>query len=62
MWSEVSTVGGDQSVEELRRKLAETREQQAVDQRDPISGSPTGLRRVFAEMAAVAASTTAVAD
>ena len=30
MPSKVSTVGGDQSVEELRRELAEAREQQAA--------------------------------
>lgn len=57
MPSEVSTVGGDPSVEELRRELAEAREQQAATAGilAAISNSPTGAHRVFAEIAASAA-------
>ena len=57
MPSEVSTVGGDQSVEELRRELAEAREQQAVTAGilAAISNSPTGANRVFTEIVASAA-------
>jgi hypothetical protein len=62
--SEVSTVAGNQSLEELRRELALTREQQAATREilRGIWGSSTDLQRVFTEMAAVAASTTALAD
>jgi len=57
MPSEVSIVGGDQSVEELRRELAEAREQQAATAEilAAISNSPTDPSRVFAEIAASAA-------
>jgi GAF domain-containing protein len=52
-----STIGGDQSVEELRRELAEAREQQAAtaDILRVISSSPMDLQRAFAEIAASAA-------
>ena len=57
MPSEVSTIGGDQSVEEIRRELAEAREQQAATAEilAAISNSPTDPSRVFAEIAASAA-------
>src|SRR5215831_6691394 len=57
MPSEVSIVGGDQSVEGLRRELAEAREQQAATAGilAAISNSPTDPSRVFAEIAASAA-------
>jgi two-component system NtrC family sensor kinase len=57
MPSEVSTVGGDQSVEELRRELAEAREQQAATAEilAAISSSPTDPRGVFEKIAASAA-------
>jgi two-component system NtrC family sensor kinase len=57
MPSEVSTVGGDPSVEELRRELAEAREQQAATAGilAAISNSPTDAHRVFAEITASAA-------
>src|SRR5215510_5301883 len=57
MSPEASTVGGDQLVEELRRELAEAREQQAATTQilRIISSSPTDLPRVFAEISASAA-------
>ena len=57
MRSEVPTVGGEQSFEELRRELAESREQQAAtaDILRVISTSPMDLQRAFAEIAASAA-------
>jgi hypothetical protein len=57
MPSEVSTVSGDQSAEELRRELAEAREQQAATAEilRVISSSPMVSQRVFTEIAASAA-------
>jgi GAF domain-containing protein len=57
MPSEVSTVAGDQSVEALRRELAEARDQQAATAEilAAISNSPTDPYRVFADIAASAA-------
>ena len=57
MTPEVSTVSDDQSVEELRRELAEAREQQAATAQilAAISSVPTEPHRVFAEIAASAA-------
>jgi signal transduction histidine kinase len=56
MSPEPSTVGGDQSVEELRRELAEARQREAATAEilKVISSSPTDLERVFAEIAASA--------
>src|SRR5262245_32645829 len=57
MPSEVSTVGGNQSVEQLRRELAAAREQQAATAQvlAAISNSPTDPNRFFADIAASAA-------
>jgi GAF domain-containing protein len=57
MPSEVPTVSHGQSVEELRRELADAREQQAATAEilRMISSSPMDLRRIFAEMAVTAA-------
>ena len=54
---EVSTVVGDQSVEELRCELAEARKQHAATAQiiRVISSSPMDPQRVFAEIAASAA-------
>src|SRR5262245_38607720 len=57
MASEVSTVSGNQSVEELRRELAEAREQHAATAEilAAISSSVTEANQVFAKIAASAA-------
>src|SRR5215470_14163503 len=57
MPSKVSTVGGNQSVDELRRELAEAREQQAATAEilASISSSATDAGQVFANIAASAA-------
>ena len=57
MPAEASTVGDDQSMEELRRELAEAREQQAATAGilAAISNSPADAHGVFAEIAASAA-------
>jgi hypothetical protein len=56
MASEVSTVGGDQSVDELRRELAEARDQQMVTREilRLISISPTDPQPVFDAIAQAA--------
>jgi signal transduction histidine kinase len=56
MAPELTTVGGDQSLQELRRELAEAREQQATTAEilRVISSAPTDSQRVFAEIAASA--------
>src|SRR5215470_6283327 len=57
MSPEASTISGDQSIEELSRKLAEAREQQAATAEilASISSSPTDAGQVFASIAASAA-------
>ena len=57
MAPDASTVGGDQSIEELRRELAEAREQQAATAEilASISNSVTDANQVFAKIAASAA-------
>src|SRR5262249_37510266 len=55
MPSKVSTVGGNQSVDELRRELAEAREQQAATAEILASISATDANQVFAKIAASAA-------
>src|SRR5262245_32991915 len=56
MPSEMSTVTGDQSLEALRRELAEAREQQAATAEilASISSSVTDANQVFAKIAASA--------
>ena len=56
MPSAVATINGARSVEELKRELAEAREQQAATAEilRVISNSPTDMHRVFAVMAASA--------
>src|SRR5437763_1517070 len=56
MSPEISTIGGDQAVEELERELAEAREEQAATAEilRLISSSPADPRRVFAAVAASA--------
>jgi hypothetical protein len=57
MPAETSTVCADQSVEELRRELAEARAQQAATAGilAAMSSSPTDPYRAFADIAASAA-------
>ena len=64
MSPEPSTIGGDQSVEELRRELAEAREQQAATAEilAAISSSPTDPRGIFEKIAASAARLCAAYD
>ena len=64
MPSEMSTIDGDRSVQELRRELAEAREQQAATAEilRVISRSPMDLQRVFADIAASAARLCAAYD
>jgi hypothetical protein len=64
MPSAVSTVNGDQLVEDLRRELAEAREQQAVAAEilATISSSATDANQVFAKIAASAARLCAAYD
>src|SRR6516165_10343553 len=52
-----STIGADQSVEDLGRELSEARQREAATAEilKVISSSPTDLERVFAEIAASAA-------
>src|SRR5262249_20218078 len=56
MPSEVSTVGDNRSAQELRRELAEAREQQAATAQvlAAISNSPTDPNRVLSQIAASA--------
>jgi two-component system, NtrC family, sensor kinase len=64
MPSEVSTVIGNQSLEELRRELTESREQQTATAEilSVISNSPTNAQRVFAAIATSAARLCAAND
>jgi GAF domain-containing protein len=57
MSPEASTIAGDQSMEELRRELAEAREQQAATAEilTSISSSATDAKQVFVKIAASAA-------
>jgi signal transduction histidine kinase len=57
MSPEAPTIDGDQSVEDLRRELAEAREQQAATAKllRMISGSTIDAQRFFAEIATTAA-------
>jgi hypothetical protein len=57
MPSEVSTIGGNQSVEELRRELAEARRREGTttDILHIIGSSPTNLQPVFEAIVAHAA-------